>query len=581
MAEAAPEFRKEFSLDGTHGKIVQATLWITGLGCYECRVNGRAVSEDVLDPGWTDYKKRVLFNRFDVTGLVKTGGNAVGVTVGNGPYNVLKVKGRYTKFEGSMGVPKMLAQMEVEFADKTVMVVGSDETWKAARGPIMFNHQYGGEDYDARREQAGWRVAGFVVAGWLAGAVVDAPGEGKEKAKLMLAPQAPDKICETFKQQKVTEPSPGVYVYDLGQNMSGWPVIRVSGAAGTVVRMVPGELLDGKGLVTQKSSGSPMWYSYTLSGRGEEAWHPAFSDYGFRYVQVTGAVPEGETAADEKMAVMHSLSGQFVHADVAAAGEFSCSSETLNKIHGLINAAILSNTQSVSTDCPHREKLGWLEQTHLMGQAIMMNWDVRGLYEKIEDDIADAQHGDGMIPDIAPEYAKIEKGFLDSPEWGSAGVIAPWFAYVYYGDRGVLADHYETMKRYVEYLGTKGEGNIVGYGLGDWYDIGPKKPGPAQLTSLGLTCTAVYYQDLVIMEKTAELLGKEEDAKKYEGRAAAVREAFNTTFLHEDTNEYEKGSQTANAMPLAVGLVPEERRGAVLANLVKSIEENHDPGDGG
>jgi hypothetical protein len=354
----------------------------------------------------------------------------------------------------------------------------------------------------------------------------------------------------------------------------------VSGPAGAVIKLTPGELLDDKGLVTQRSSGSPVWYSYTLSGHGDEAWHPEFSYYGFRYVQMSGAVPaEGAAAttpAEREMAIVHSLAGQFVHADLAAAGEFSCSSQTLNRIHALINHAILSNTQSVFTDCPHREKLGWLEQTHLMGQAIMMNWDVRGLYEKLENDIADAQHSDGLIPDIAPEYVGFQNGFLDSPEWGSAGVIAPWYAYLYYDDRGILADHYETMKRYVDYLAAKSQGNIVGYGLGDWYDVGPRPPGPAQLTSEALTCTAVYYQDLAILQNTAALLGKTDDAQRYEASAQAVRAAFNARFLHDDTNEYEKGSQTANAMPLAVGLVPEDRRAAVLRNLVRTIEENHD-----
>jgi hypothetical protein len=579
VPRAAPEFRRGFSLDGGHGAVLHATLSITGLGCYACWINGRAVSADVLDPGWTDYRRTVLFNRFDVTGLVKSGNNAVGVTLGNGPYNVLRVKGRYTKFAGSMGTPKLLAQLDVEFADGTKAQLKSDGSWKTTRGPITFNHQYGGEDYDARRETPGWTEPGFNDAGWSDAAEVDAPGEGAEKAKLLLAPQAPVRVCQTFLQRTVTEPAPGEFVYDLGQNLSGWPVIRVSGPAGTVIKLRPGELLDDKGLVTQRSSGSPVWYSYTLSGHGEEKWHPAFSYYGFRYVQMSGGIPERDkpttAPADQSAAIVHSLAGEFVHADMAAAGEFSCSSDTLNRIHLLINNAIVSNTQSVLTDCPHREKLGWQEQTYLMAQAIMMNWDVRGLYEKIENDVADAQRPDGLLPDIAPEYITFKNGFVDSPEWGSAGIIAPWYAYLYYSDRENLADHYQAMKRYVDYLGTKSTANILGYGLGDWYDVGPRPPGPAQLTSVALTCTATYYQDLVILQNVATLLGKTEEAGQYEALAKGVRSAFNERFLHEATNQYEYGSQTATAMPLAVGLVPEERRSAVLRNLVESIEANH------
>jgi alpha-L-rhamnosidase len=573
--EAAPQFRKEFSFDGTHGKISNATLWITGLGCYECKINGQHVTADVLDPGWTDYRKTVLFNRFDVTTLLKTGPNAIGVTLGNGPYDVLRIKGRYTKFTGSIGTLKLLAQLDVTFADKTAAEIVTDGTWKTIRGPVTFNHQYGGEDYDARQETTGWTEPAFDDRGWTAAADVEAPRSDGGPARLMLAPQPPVRICQTFPALKVTEPAPEIFVYDLGQNMSGWPLIRVSGPAGATIRLTPGELLDAKGLVTQRSSGSPMWYAYTLSERTEQEWHPKFSYYGFRYVQVTGAVPLAKATSQDNKPIVQYLAGQFVHADLAATGGFSCSSETLNRIHTMINSAILSNAQSVLTDCPHREKLGWLEQSHLMGQAIMMNWDVHGLYEKIENDIADAQHPDGLIPDIAPEYTPFQGGFVDSPEWGSAGIIAAWYAYLYYGDRSILANHYQTMKRYLDYLAAKSHAGIIGYGLGDWYDVGPRPPGPAQLTSTALTCTATYYQDLIILQNTAELLGQTEDARQYEATAQTVRTAFNTKFLHESTSQYELGSQTANAMPLAVGLVPDDRRAAVLQNLIHSVEENH------
>ena len=582
-SEPAPQFRTEFPIDPAHGEMTKATLTITGLGCYDCQINGHPVSDHVLDPGWTTYTKTVLYNSFDVAPLLHTGENAIGVTLGNGPYNVLQIKGRYTKFAGSFGVPRLLAQIDMDFADNSHLHIATSALWKTARGPIIFNHQYGGEDYDARRETRGWTEPHFDDKDWQPAAEVAGPGTADQAVTLMPAPQAPDRICETFQAQKITQLRPGVFVYDLGQNMSGWPGITVSGPAGSTIKLVPGELLDRNGLVTQRSSGSPMWYSYTLKGEGAESWHPLFSYYGFRYVQVTGAVPDvhdfpnppATQAVDLPLPVIQSLAGQFVHADLPSAGSFSCSDEILNRIHALINKAILSNSQSVLTDCPHREKLGWLEQDHLMAHAIMMNWDVHGLYTKIENDVADAQHSDGLIPDIAPEYAKFADGFLDSPEWGSTGIIAPWYTYLFYGDQQPLADHYDTMKRYNEYLASKAKENIIDFGLGDWYDIGPKHPGVAQLTSIALTGTATWYQDLIILQRTAELLHKTDDAKSFGDRATAVKTAFNQKFFHADTNQYEKGSQTANAMPLVVNLVPEESRDAVLQNLVKSIRDNH------
>jgi alpha-L-rhamnosidase len=576
--EAAPQFRTEFAIDPVRGKITKATLSITGLGSYDCQINGRPVSDHVLGPGWTTYSKTVLYNSFDIAALLHSGDNAIGVTLGNGPYNVLNVKGRYTKFSGSFGVPKLRAQIDLDFADNTHAHFASSALWKTSRGPIIFNHQYGGEDYDARNETSGWTAAHFDDKDWVPAVEAPAPGTADRAATLLLVPQPPNKICETFKPQKVTEPAPGVFVYDLGQNMSGWPEITVSGPAGSTIKLIPGELLDGKGLVTQRSSGSPMWYSYTLKGRGTETWHPIFSYYGFRYVQVTGASPiatqPATPAGDPSLPVIHALVGQFVHADLASTGSFSCSDETLNRIHALINRAILSNSQSVLTDCPHREKLGWLEQDHLMAHAMMMNWDMQGLYAKLENDIADAQHANGLIPDIAPEYAKFSGGFLDSPEWGSAGIIAPWSAYIFYSDKQPLVSHYDTMKRYEAYLVSKAKDNIIDFGLGDWFDVGPKKAGEAQLTSKALTCTATWYQDLMILQKTAELLGKTDDARSFADRAAAVKTAFNRKFFHADVNQYENGSQTANAMPLVVNLVPEVNRDGVFQNLVKSIRGN-------
>ena len=379
---------------------------------------------------------------------------------------------------------------------------------------------------------------------------------------------------QEFPTAKITQPKPGVFVYDLGRNFSGWPRLIVEGPAGAMVKMIPGELLDDKGLVSQKASGGPMWFAYTLKGDRREVWSPRFSYYGFRYVQVEGAVPEGTPDAPAALPRIMDLTGQFVHCSAQTVGSFACANPNVNRIHDLIQAAIKSNFQSVLTDCPHREKLGWLEQSHLLAGAMMFNYDVPVYYAKICDDAAEAQTADGLIPDIAPEYTVFPAGFRDSPEWGSAFVINPWHIYQVYADDSVLAKHYEVIKKYVAYLGSKSKEHIVLHGLGDWADYGPNPPGVSQLTSLGLTATAIYYQDLTILEQMARLLDKPAEAESLAKLAGEVRTAFNKKFFHPETNRYDRNSQTGNAMPLMLGLAPDDRRAAVLDNLVQLLRTN-------
>ena len=247
-----------------------------------------------------------------------------------------------------------------------------------------------------------------------------------------------------------------------------------------------------------------------------------------------------------------------MHSSAATVGSFTCANPLVNRVHDLIDAAIESNLQSVLTDCPHREKLGWLECSHLLAGCVMYNYDVPTFYAKIADDMREAQLANGLVPDIAPEYTVFSGGFRDSPEWGSAYVITPWQVYQMYGDRTLLTRHYNGMKRYVEYLKSTANENLVSHGLGDWCDVGPGGPGESKLTSRTLTATAVYYQDLVILKETAALLGKSGEARQFDEQASAVKDAFNRRFFHPDTNQYDRSSQTANAMPLVLGLVTED-----------------------
>ena len=552
-----PVFRKEFAADKP---MRRALLLASGAGFHELRLNGQKVGDHVLAPAWSNYRTTVYYETFDVTRLLRPGTNAVGILLGNGFYNV--AGGRYAKYTGSFGQPRLWAQIHLEFEDGTTRDIATDGTWKTAEGPLTFSCIYGGEDYDARLEPAGWDRAGFDDSKWRRPAGMEAPG-----GVLRAQSSPPLRVEETFTPVKVTHPQPGITVYDLGRNFSGWPYIEVTGAAGARVKMTPGELLTDGGLVTQRQSGGPMYFRYTLRGGGIEEWSPRFSYYGFRYVQVE----------IEGQAEVRKLEGCFVHLAADRVGRFHSSNDLLNRIHALIDAAVRSNLQHVLTDCPHREKLGWLEQSYLMGPSLLYNWDLRTFLPKVIRDIREAQTVDGLIPDIAPEYVVFGAGFRDSPEWGSAGVLLPWMDWQWYGDRRPLEDSYAAMQRYSGYLASKAEDGVLAYGLGDWYDIGPGPPGPSKLTPRGLTATATWFADLRILARAARILGREVDAQNLERDAAGVRAAFDKAFYRPAGNTYATGSQTSLAMPLALGLAPDSARPGLVEALVADIrrKENH------
>jgi len=559
--DALPLLRKQFNIART---VKKATAFVSGLGHFELSINGVKVGDHFLDPGWTDYDKEALYVTFDVTKNLKKGGNALGVILGNGFYFIPRDR-RYRKITGAYGYPKMICRLLIEYSDGSEENVISDESWKAAPSPITFTSIYGGEDYNATMEQKGWDTFGFDDAKWRNAEVVKAiPALNSQMA-------APLKVFENFNPVKITQVKPGVWVYDMGQNASAIPAISVKGAAGKVVRISPGELLNKDGTVNQSASGDPHYYDYTLKGGAVENWQPKFTYYGFRYIQVEGAMPDKEANTEGKPVVM-AMKSLHVRNAAERAGSFTSSNDLFNKTNTLIDWAIKSNMVSVFTDCPHREKLGWLEQAHLMGASVQYNYDVAALNRKIVGDMIAGQTKDGLIPDITPEYVHFDGGFRDSPEWGSSGIIVPWYMYEWYGDRDVLVKAYPMMVRYIEYLQSKATDHILSHGLGDWFDIGPGNPGEAQLTPKSLTATAIYHYNLVIMKKVAMILGKTDDMGKYDALGAKVNIAFNKAFFNKETKQYSTGSQTANAMAVYMDLVDPRYKQAVVDNLVKEIK---------
>lgn len=556
-----PLFRKKFSITKT---LKKATAFISGLGHFDLSLNGDKVGDHFLDPGWTKYDEQALYVTFDLTQKIKQGSNVLGVTLGNGFYFIPRDQ-RYRKITGAYGYPKLICRLLLEYNDGSSENVVTDESWKTAPSPVTFSSIYGGEDYNATLEQKGWDTPVFDDTTWKnAVAVAGSPVLDPQMAE-------PLKIFENFTPVKVTEIKPGVWVYDMGQNASAIPAIRVKGKRGAVLRISPGELLNKDGSVNQSASGDPHYYDYTLSGADMEHWQPKFTYYGFRYLQVEGAVPE-KAANPGNKPVLLSLKSLHVRNAAKRVGSFTSSNELFNKTNTLIDWAIKSNMVSVFTDCPHREKLGWLEQAHLMGGSVQYNYDVATLNKKIVDDMIIGQTKEGLVPDIVPEYVHFDGGFRDSPEWGSSGVIVPWYVYEWYGDKEVLVKSYTMMQKYIAYLEGKAKDHILSHGLGDWFDIGPNNPGEAQLTPKAVTATAIYYYNLSIISKVARLLNKPEDLSKYRDLAAKVKTAFNTKFFDKSTMQYSTGSQTANAMAVYMELVEPEYRQAVVDNLVKEIK---------
>jgi alpha-L-rhamnosidase len=555
-----PMLRKNFNLKN---EVAAATLFISGLGFYEAYINGSKVGDALLTPGWTDYDKSVLYNTYNVTSMVTKGENALGAIVGNGFYNINRE--RYRKLVIAYGDPKLLCKLHIEYTNGTSEDVVSGTDWKTAPSPITYTSIYSGEDYDARLEKMGWATPGYNDASWENAIIVTAP-KGIVKSET----DYPVTIKKSLDVKKVYYLADGKYLYDFGQNASAIVELKVKGKKGQVVRLVPAELINEKKEANQTATGRWYYYTYTLKGNGVETWRPRFSYYGFRYVQVEGATPD--TAKNKEdfaqlidLKMLHNSNSSPVN------GSFECSNKLFNKTVSLINWAIQSNMQGVLTDCPHREKLGWLEQTFLMGASINYNFDIYNLYRKIVMDMTDAQTSEGLIPDIAPEYIHFDGGFRDSPEWGSASIILPYQIYKFYGDSRVMEQAWPMMVKYVEYLSSKAKDNILSYGLGDWYDLGPQRPGVAQLTPLEVTATSIYYYDLKLLSEMAGILHKKSEVARFSRWADNVKNAFNSKFFNPATCVYSTGSQTAMAMPLCFGMAAPQYTAKIVSNLVDSI----------
>jgi hypothetical protein len=564
--------RREFTVKPG---LKRALLNVCGLGQYELTLDGKKVGADFLSPGWSKYDKTCLYDTHDITADLSAGKNAVGLELGNGMYNVLGTGGRYTKFTGSFGPQKAIAQIRLEYADGSVAVVGTDDHWRVAAGPIVFSSIYGGEDFDARRVQANWAKPDFDDSKWSPAQVVSGPGGTLRGLSCAAPPIRAFEIHRPLATQTLTN---GDVVFDLGQNAAHVPEIVVTGPAGSRVQLIPAELTNRDGSVSQSSmnaSRKSVRCEFTKATDGAERWSPKFFYVGCRYVQVH-FLP---ASAGGPLPKIKSLAGIVVNSASEPTGEFECSNPLFNRIRNLVRWAQRSNMVSLMTDCPHRERLGWLEEDHLNGPALRYEFDLAQLFTKTINDITDSQLTNGLVPTTAPEYTAFRDGnpnrlrgiFGDSPEWSSTFVLVPWQQYEFDGDLNLFRTHYVAMKNYLTYFGTRADRYIVNYGLGDWYDLGPKPPGVSQLTPIALTATAFYFQDATILAHVAALLGQPDDARQFSDLAEKIRAAFNEKFYNATNHFYATDSQTANAIPLVMGICEPTNRAAVVDAIVRDV----------
>jgi alpha-L-rhamnosidase len=544
-----PVFARPFSIAKP---VSAARLYVTGLGAYVATLNGRPVTEDVLAPGNTRFAARVEYATYDVGALLTQGTNTLQVELGNGSYNAVVTPGHYMDFVNAASAPLMLiAQLEISYTDGTSDVIASDATWRTTLGPTIVSTWYGGEEYDARRlPAADLSTWDFAVAATPQGSA------------LSWRPAPPVRIVRTVTPQSVSQPQAGVYVFDMGINFAGWFQLAVSGPAGTKVTMMIAEQLRADGTADQSQFYSPVnpvypvVDTYTLSGNGVEVWHPKFAYHGFRYLQVTGLPNPPDVGT---------ITGFVLRGANESGGAFASSNSLLNNIHQIIDRAIQSNMMSIFTDCPDREKLGWLADMQGIFDSIARNYDIAAYERTVVRNMTDAQTVSGLVPDFVPEYVVYDDGFRDDPNWGDAIILTPWSMYETYGDVRTLETNYPNMQRYLDYLTNKSSGNLLNYGLDDW--ISPDAALP-----MGVVATYAYYRSASTMSRIAEVLGKTEDSARYATLAQSIGDAFNVLYLDPVRRTYSGGGhQAADAVALDMGIVPADQRQAVLNDLIADI----------
>lgn len=551
LPQPASLLRREFNLSKT---VQAARLYVTALGSYRMFINGARVGNDVLTPDFTDYRKRVLYQTYDVSRLLVSGSNVIGAMLGDGWFgSALTWIGQHYFF---LPPPtRLLAQMEITYSDGTKEVISTDASWKAAQSPILRSEIYAGEVYDARLEQPGWDKRGFDDNHWTSATVLDPP-----PTSLSSQMSTPVQVTRTLKPESIIALTNDVYVFDMGQNMVGWATLRVKGAAGTRVRMRFAEILNlDRSIYRENLRNADSTDIYTLRGGEDETFTPHFTFHGFRYVEVTG-FPGAPT--------LDSLSGEVVTSvpgDPVA--QVTTSSTLVNKMWSIGIWGQRGNFLSIPTDCPQRdERLGWMADAAVFWRTGSYNFDTAAFSEKWMRDVIDAQTPAGAFTNVAPDL--LPDAAEGAPGWGDAGVIVPWTTWVQYGDTAIIKRSWDSMQRWMNFIQSANPDFIrkkkVGPDFADWL-------APDHTTPKDLVDTAYWALIADMMSQMARAIGKEDDATRYATLFDSVRAAFQRQYVKEN-GEVASGSQTSYVLALYVNLAPKELEPVMIDSLVKAIE---------
>ena len=554
-------FRNAYTLDKP---VARARAYICGLGWYEFRINGKRIGDSVLEPAQSEFSKRVLYSTYDVTEYLIRGANVLGAIVGAGWY----------------GMPKLVVQIEVEFADgtKRLMITNGRnnndiDLWKVSDGPVVKSSVFDGEVYDARLENPDWDrstgdESGYVHGGaWVSSMVVDPPG-----GKLLPQTMEPVRIVDRVRAQSIDQPKPGIFVLDNGQNLAGWAEVTATGKRDTAITMRFAECLYEDGTVNQENLRfAEAQDKYIFAKDGTQTWEPRFTYHGFRYIQLEGF--PGEPTID-------TIETKVVRSDVAATGRFNCSDPLVNRIEKAVRWTETSNLHGLPTDCPQRaERMGWLNDMAARSEELIYNFDVSRFLPKWLDDIGDSQDPvTGAVSDTAPFRWGARPGDPVSVCYG----LIPWLLYRHFGDRRILEAHFRGIRRWADYLTSRAKDHIVedGY-IGDWAppvteaiagSIGTSAVSAG--TPSALISSAHYYHLLKLLEQISTVIDRSEDARELRGLAVNVHRSFNRRFWDERAGGYASNNQACNSAALYMGLVPDERKESVLANIVKDVEDH-------
>ena len=542
--------RREFLLPSEPAR---ARVYVSGLGFYELHLNGKRVGQDCFTPGWTHYPKRVQYQTYDVTPLLKKGKNAAGAILGNGWWSGGLGWGNGQRYARPGEQLRLLMLLEVECADGSKHLLTTDGGgWTAHDSPITEDTLYGGEHYDARLEAPGWDGPGFDDKDWTP---VEALSSAPIERVAQVAPTL--RVTQQLTAKNITEPSPGVFVFDFAQNHSGFCRLKVNAPAGTRLQIRHAETLEPDGtLYTANYRSAEARDIYICKGGGEEVWQPRFTYRGFRYAELTGypGKPTQET-----------LVSQVMYSALPDVGTFECGDPLLNALWGNVVWGLRSNLHSVPTDCPQRdERLGWMGDAQAIAPTMFWAMDALPFFTKWTRDIRDSQKENGASVDVAPRIVADGDG---APGWGDAIAIVPWVSYLYSGDRRMLDDNYDAVKRWVEYMRAHSEDDLYERaGYGDWVPVvaSPREP-------IG---SAYYFYSTSILVKMAKILGKEDDAREYGDLARRIADAYNKKHFNTETKQYSTGTQTMNLLPLVFGITPASEREAVEKSIIADVVEH-------